>query len=158
MPRVPAGTVVRELASSIAIRELRIDDVCGAFTVMHQLRGHLDEEEFQRRVSSQRSIGYTLFGAFDRNGALLGLIGMRPVMTLSRGRHLHVDDLVVDERVRGNGLGKLLIEFAERWASDNSMQAVFLDSQQEVIGFYSTLGYERHSATLMRKRVIPEHF
>lgn len=55
--------------------------------------------------------------------------------------------------VRGAGIGTALLEFAELWATKNALQAVFLDSRQEVVTFYSALGYEPHTATLMKKRI-----
>ena len=135
------------------IRELLADDLPAAFIVVRQLREHLDLEQFQQRVERQKKLGYVLYGAFDVDGGLRGVMGMRPVTTLARGDHLHVDDLVVDPAARGAGLGKALLQFAERWAARHALRAVFLDSRQEVVTFYSALGYSAHTATLMRKHL-----
>jgi ribosomal protein S18 acetylase RimI-like enzyme len=79
---------------------------------------------------------------------------MRPVATLARGSHLHVDDLVVDNTQRGSGIGAALMEYAERYARDHGLAAVFLDSRADVVGFYDRLGYSAHPAQLMRKSVL----
>lgn len=139
------------------IRKLNADELAVAFSVVYQLRDHLDFDEFERRTLSQYKIGYALYGAFDCDGTLFGVIGMRPVTTLARGDHLHIDDLVVDQKMRGLGIGKMLLDFAENWALDNAIRAIFLDSRQEVIQFYSALGYGPHSATLMKKCLSPKH-
>src|SRR5207342_2404415 len=81
-----------------------------AYTIIVQLRPHLDEAEFLRSVERQSHSGYELVGAF-RAGALVGVLGMRPVHTLARGPHLHIDDLVTDEAARRAGFGRALMGF-----------------------------------------------
>ena len=63
-------------------------------------------------------------------------MGMRPVHTLARGPHLHVDDLVVDAAVRGSGAGHALMAYAEADARAREMSAVFLDARPDAIPFY----------------------
>ncbi|WP_122887811.1 GNAT family N-acetyltransferase [Burkholderia pseudomallei] len=134
-------------------RKLEDDDLTAAYAVMKQLRVHLECVEFKDRVRRQHMYGYTIFGAFDENGVLRGVVGMRPVSTLARGDHLHIDDLVVDESVRGHGVGRDLLRFAEGWALSHGLGNIFLDSRPEVSTFYEKFGYTPHSATLMRKRI-----
>ena len=57
-------------------------------------------------------------------------MGMRPVHTLARGPHLHVDDLVVDETFRKSGAGKALMAYAENDAKARGMSLVFLDARE----------------------------
>lgn len=118
---------------------------------MAQLRTHLDEAEFRRRVLRQRSLGYQVYGGFNAEGVLVGVMGMRPVATLARGEHLHVDDVVVDASLRSAGIGRALMTFAETWAQNLGLQSVFLDSRPEAMNFYKALGYTPHTATLVRK-------
>lgn len=136
----------------LTVRALEALDLPSAWRLIAQLREQLSAEEFCRRVSRQRELGYMLFGAFDRS-FLRGVIGMRIAATLARGEHLHIDDLVVDIPFRSSGIGRVLMDFAEAWATDHGCQSVFLDSRPEVLPFYSRLGYEPHTATLVRKRV-----
>ena len=85
----------------ISVRRLLPAEWALAFPLIAQLR-NLDEAEFLRRARRQAHGGYELVGAY-LNDALVGVMGMRPVHTLARGPHLHVDDLVVDAAVRGSG-------------------------------------------------------
>lgn len=137
---------------NLRIRRLHETELDGAYLVVHQLRTQLKIEEFRARVARQAALGYELIGAFEQR-ALVGVLGMRPVETLARGLHLHVDDLVVDKAVRRSGIGRALLEFAERDAVERGLSAVFLDSRREVIPFYERFGYSSHDAVLMRKRV-----
>lgn len=133
---------------TVAIRELTHAEYPAAFEIMRQLRGHLDLAEFERRVRMQHGQGYRLFGSFD-GPRLRGVMGMRPVCTLARGEHFHVDDLVTDADARGAGIGKAMLEHAMRLARAQGKAAIFLDSRPEVIEFYSAQGFKPHTATLM---------
>ena len=86
-------------------RRLEPREWAAVFPIVAQLRPHLDAAEFLARVRRQSHSGYELVGAF-RNGRLIGLLGMRPVHTLVRGPHLHVDDIVVEESERRAGGGR----------------------------------------------------
>jgi GNAT superfamily N-acetyltransferase len=91
-----------------------------------------------------------LVGAF-RNGRLIGVLGMRPVHTLARGPHLHVDDIVVEESSRRAGGGRALMAYAEADARARGMKGVFLDARPAAIGFYQALGYALHTTPSMTK-------
>lgn len=102
------------------------------------------------RVRRQSYSGYELVAAF-RDGKIIGVLGMRPVHTLARGAHLHVDDLVVDAAVRGSGAGRALMEYAESDARARGMTAVFLDARPDAVAFYEREHYLRHPAPSMKK-------
>jgi ribosomal protein S18 acetylase RimI-like enzyme len=132
------------------VRRLEPREWAGIFPLVAQLRPHLDAEEFLRRVQRQSHSGYELVGAF-RDGRLVGVLGMRPVQTLVRGPHLHIDDIVVDESDRKSGGGRALMDYAEADALARGMNSVFLDARPEAIGFYEALGFALHAVPSMRK-------
>lgn len=134
----------------VSVRRLVPAEWEQAFPIVAQLRASLDEAEFLQRVRRQSFSGYELVGAF-RDDALVGVLGMRPVHTLARGAHLHVDDLVVDERVRSGGIGRALLAFAEEDARSRGLTAVFLDARREAVPFYEHERYAFHPAPSMKK-------
>jgi N-acetylglutamate synthase-like GNAT family acetyltransferase len=134
---------------ALNVRRLEPAEWPQAFPVISQLRT-LDEAEFLRRARRQSHTGYELVGAFA-NGELIGVMGMRPVHTLARGAHLHVDDLVVAEHARGGGAGHALMEYAEADARARDMSAVFLDARPEAVSFYERRDFALHAAPSMRK-------
>lgn len=153
--RSALGCQANGVATTTRIEEPNDDDLPAAFPVVRQLREHLDLADMVARVRRQRAIGYRLFVARDASGTVVGAIGMRPVDTLARGHHLHVDDLVVDAAHRSGGIGAELMAFAERWAAEHGQTSVFLDSRPEAMRFYARLGYAPHTATLVRKKLGP---
>lgn len=78
-------------------------------------------------------------------------MGMRPVHTLTRGSHLHIDDLVIDAKLRGTGARRLLLEYAEKDAKAHDMTAIFLDARKEAIPFYQAQNFVYHAAPSMKK-------
>jgi ribosomal protein S18 acetylase RimI-like enzyme len=132
------------------IRRLEPREWADLFPIIAQLRPHLTEQEFLRQVRQQSHGGYELVGAL-RAGRIVGILGMRPVHTLARGPHLHVDDIIIDEAERRTGGGRALMDYAETDARARGMATVFLDARPVAIGFYKALGYELHTTPSMKK-------
>ncbi len=137
-------------SDDVHTRRLEPREWAAVFPIVAQLRPHLDAEEFLERIRRQSHGGYELVGAY-RNGRLIGVLGMRPVHTLVRGPHLHVDDIVIEESERRAGGGRALMAYAEADARARGMMAVFLDARPEAIGFYEAIGYELHTSPSMKK-------
>jgi predicted GNAT family N-acyltransferase len=52
-----------------------------------------------------------------------------------------VGRVAIDQALRGQGLGTLVMSAVERWAGDQGLPTVELHARQPVIGFYERLGY-----------------
>lgn len=137
----------------LEVRRLSPAEWGQAYPVIAQLRT-LDEPEFLSRARRQSYSGYELVAALHE-GKIVGVMGMRPVHTLARGAHLHVDDLVVDETVRGSGVGHVLMAYAEADARARGMTAIFLDARPDAIPFYEREAYALHPAPSMKKVLVP---
>ena len=138
------------MPDGLAVRRLVPAEWAAAFPIVVRLRPLLDEAEFLSRVRRQSHAGYELVGAFQ-DGALVGVLGMRPVHTLARGPHLHVDDLVVRDDRRRGGVGRALMAYAEADGRARGLATLFLDAQRAAIPFYEALGYVFHEAPSMKK-------
>jgi ribosomal protein S18 acetylase RimI-like enzyme len=60
-------------------------------------------------------------------------------------KYAYVDEVVVAERFRGRGIGRLLMERAEQWAMERGLGEIELnvwEANQSAIGFYEGLSYE----------------
>ncbi len=135
------------------IRPVEDSELEAAWRVLIELRTQLSHEAFEIALNRQREIhGYELIGAFE-DETLVGVLGLREVHTFARGRHLHVDDLVVSAKARGQGTGKRLIEHAEHLARARGMHQLFLDSRAGAMGFYERRGYRRNDSILIKKNL-----
>jgi GNAT superfamily N-acetyltransferase len=85
-------------------------ELAACFPVMQALRPHLTgAPELVSRIQTQAAQGYRLLAAW-RDQAVIGAAGYRMQENLIRGRFCYVDDLVVAESERRNGLGAQLLD------------------------------------------------
>ena len=98
------------------------------FPVMRALRPHLSStSELVARIGSQAGQGYRLLAAW-RGDAVVGAAGYRMQENLIRGRFCYVDDLVVAETERRNGLGARLLDAVAAEARAASCRRLTLDT------------------------------
>ena len=135
---------------SISIKLLVQSEWELAYPIMVQLRSQYTLESFKQSVAEQaEKVGYQIYAAYD-NDTMVAVAGIRPLKTLARGEFIHVDDLVVDEKLRVKGVGKQLLKYIHNLAQDQGMSSVFLDARPEAKAFYDKLGYILHTSPSMK--------
>jgi GNAT superfamily N-acetyltransferase len=94
------------------IKEITGSALEKVFPLIHELRPKLDMESFLRlHKEAQMRDDYKIVGLV-RDEYCYALMGYRILYDFVHGKHLYVDDLVVTKDMRGQGLGKLLIDYA----------------------------------------------
>lgn len=85
------------MKDTLAIKELQTqNEILEAFSVMKQLRKHLDEETYLDLVlDAQDNDRYKMFALID-GGEVVAVTGFKPMITLYYGRFVWVCDLVTD--------------------------------------------------------------
>lgn len=112
---------IRELVSRDEWRE--------AFSVMKQLRTHLDEGTYLRYIEEMTTDGYRLFGLFSGDDdELAALAGVGIETNMYYGRHLWVFELVTDSAQRSEGFGERLFAFLREWAERRGCERIALSS------------------------------
>ena len=94
---------------------------------MRQLRPHLNEADFVRRIAVLRGQGYQLLAAIV-DGRPAALAGFRVLESLAWGRFVYLDDLVTDEAYRSQGYGGQLFDWLVDFCRDNGLAELHLDS------------------------------
>ena len=103
-------------------------DLRGAFALMRELRPHLVEDAaFVAQMARQFEQHYRLLGAW-LGAELVGLAGFRALENLLYGRFVYVDDLVVAQSQRQNGVGAQLLDAVRREAIDDGYAHLVLDT------------------------------
>ena len=135
----------------ITVRLLHdLEDIRTSWSLMQQLRpNQSDEESYVQQVErQQQNTGYNLVGTFDSDGQLLGLAGFVCSEMLSRGSYLYVDDLVIDEGHRSQGIGRILISWFRAHARTLGCSSLHLDCSNHRLDshrFYRREGLEDRS-------------
>lgn len=84
---------------------------------------------------------------------VVGMITLS-ILDLPSGRRGCIDDVVVDEALRGDGIGKGLIEAVERFAIEHGVASLFLTSNPKRIVanlLYTKCGYIRKETNVYVK-------
>ncbi len=96
--------------------------------------------------------GTTLFVARDETG-ILGVLTL-VTFRIPTGVRAWVEDVVVDERARGLGVGRLLVDAAFERAVEAGAKTVDLTSRPERVSahrLYKSMGFVQRDTTVYRK-------
>ena len=128
---------------SILIAQNR-KEILRCYHLVAQLRPHLKEAEFLKRVERQFKDGYKIAFLEDQ-GHITCLAGYRFLQNLAWGKFLYVDDLVTDERKRSKGYGQQMFAWLLKQAKAEHCDELHLDSGVHRFGahrFYLASGMD----------------
>src|SRR5207248_3263672 len=102
------------------------DQIKEIFFVLRELRS---TPSFQEVVHLWREAkardGFQLAGCFIGE-ICVGIMGFRVLFDFTHGKHLYIDDLVVTQEKRSQGIGEFLLGFAEKIATENDCKGLRL--------------------------------
>lgn len=119
-------------------------EIEACFSVMHELRPHLQKEGFLSRVRSQQARGYEL-AYIEEEGKPGAVAGFRVSENLAWGKFLYVDDLVTSAALRSRGHGAALLRWLCQLAKARECLQLHLDSglqRTAAHAFYQREGME----------------
>jgi len=138
----------REIDSTFQIRPLRISDYSRHFLqLLTQLTtvGEIDEKSFQTRFKEMQKTGmYFVIVIEDKNTDKIvasTTLFLEYKFIHTNAIRARIEDVVVDECVRGKGLGKVLVATAISLAKKLRCYKVSLDCRDQMIRFYESLGF-----------------
>jgi len=108
----------------------------------------LDESDLRNIVDSEST---KLFLAIDEDG-VFGMLSL-VLFRIPTGRKAWVEDVVVDEKARGRGVGKLLTEHAIQVAREHGAHSVDLTSRpsrEAANALYQRVGFEQRVTNVYR--------
>lgn len=130
--------------SQIRIRPLNEDDAGRVCELNRQLGYEAGVPEMKQRMDElAKTGGHWLRGA-QMPDRLAGFIHFYQRPSIETGSGLVVQSLVVDERIRGRGLGRILLGEAEAMAQELGLASVGLASRverEDAHAFYIRQGY-----------------
>jgi ribosomal protein S18 acetylase RimI-like enzyme len=132
------------------IRPASEDDAPAAVKLMAQLaefgHGQVNSGVEDRFRAMLRLPQYAIFVAEDGKGQVVGLLSVSQRWTLWHAEPCAlIEELVVDERTRRQGIGHALIEAALDWAKGQGCSEVEVSTEQDNAGaqaFYQRIGFE----------------
>lgn len=128
------------------IRATRRDDADAIARLVTQLGYPATAPQVRSRLTQLAAETSRAAFAAEQEGRVVGLIGVRVECGYEfDGLIGRIDVLVVDESVRGRGIGKALVEVGERWLRQRGASRVLVSTAHRRTAthrFYESLGYE----------------
>ncbi len=130
-------------ADALAIRELKQEELPLILPLIESHNARIAPEELRRRLDVMIPHGYHCIAAFQGD-RLVGVAGYWLGARFYCGEYMDVDNVVVDETLRSQGIGAKLMDWLHAKAIELSCKIVVLDSYTTYAGahrFYFREGY-----------------
>jgi GNAT superfamily N-acetyltransferase len=132
--------------SEVKIRSACLDDSSAIACLISQLGYPTSSEEMKKRLAAiLPDSDYMTFVA-EYQKEVVGVIGVGTYPYYEKnGTYGRLLALVVDEKLKGHGIGVSLVTEAERWLKERGVGSVIVNSGKQRIDahrFYERLGYE----------------
>jgi len=128
----------------VTVREALEEDSERIAALAHQL-GYRVNEPHVLSCLRLRGDDYEVYVAVVPRAGVVGWIGVRAHQTLTSTRRADVEGLIVEDEYRGTGIGKRLLERAERWGREHECASLRLFTnvvRERAHRFYEREGYE----------------
>ena len=129
------------------IRELDLKELETVYEVLSQLRTEISYKEFEDLIYDMRHMEYKMIGIMDKE-KLLCYAGVAVQTNLYHKRHLYIFDLVTDKTLRGQGYGKMMLEYLKDYAKMGMCENIVLSSgfaREDAHKFYEKEGFFKKS-------------
>lgn len=138
----------------IEVRPCTPEDAAAVSALLGELGYEASSQAAADRVRQLNATGSDPTFIAGEDGRPLGLIALHLChMIQYQAPVARITALVVDQRVRRRGIGRLLIDHALRWAEERGCEFVELTSalnRAEAHTFYCELGFEANSLRFRR--------
>lgn len=135
-----------KLDAGVSIRPMTAEDIPDVALLAGQLGYPSTEEQVRRRFEALTRLRHGgVYVAVAEPGRVVGWMSVAVQVTLEGDAGAEVWGLVVDESLRGRGIGRALMAHAEAWARERSLLDVSLRTniiRKDTHRFYQSLGYE----------------
>ena len=134
------------------IREMNLKELDSIYKVLVQLRPSLSFKEFDDLVYDMRHMDYKMIGILER-GELVTFAGVAVQTNFYHKRHLFIFDLVTDEKYRGKGYEKEMLEYLESYAKTAMCENIVLSSDfdnEDSYEFYEKNSFEKNGFLFLK--------
>ena len=95
-------------------------------------------------INNQSNFGFVAIN----NETIIGFASIHIIEKLNR-RSCLIEDVVVEKKERGKGIGKLLIEHLINFSKSKSCDKIILNSKESNIPFYNKLGFVQNEIQMV---------
>ena len=101
------------------------------------------ERDTVNKIVSELPPNHNIFVYLNENKKVIGMITLIIEQKLIHGGKCvgHIEDFVVDEMYRGNGIGKKMLDYCKEYAKKNNCYKIILDCNDNMKVFYERNGF-----------------
>ena len=140
------------------IRKARDSDIDVLLELSDQLGHPATREDFQKQFSVlSQNDDHIILVAETKDQGVIGWVHALIRLLLFSEPRAEIGGLVVDEKNRGKGIGRLLLAAAEKWAKSKDISIIVVRSnviRQEAQEFYPNVGYTHVNSHHVYKKKI----
>ena len=145
-----------------SIRPAKEDDIpriCDLLSALFSIEADFtaDREKQARGLNLllQDRSGSSLVVVAETEGAVIGVCSMQTLISTAEGGLVGlIEDLIVQDRYRGNGIGSQLLAWIYRWCMTKNISRLQLlrdAANDQALDFYNQNGWNSTSLVCMRK-------
>lgn len=141
----------------VIIRKAKMDDAKAIAELSLQMDHDMTEAEALERLTNILEDKKQTLLVAEVDGKVQGYNSVSANYELLNGVQARIEGLVVNESIRGLGLGRKLMEKAEEWAKEQGSKSMKLASNSKRIEahkFYEKIGYTRAKEQAAFKKVL----
>jgi GNAT superfamily N-acetyltransferase len=138
--------------SDIAVRPAEAADAEAIATLCGQLGYPSTGEQIGRRLTETADGDAAVLVAESRRDGVVGWVHVRALRLITRDACAEIGGLVVDEALRGRGIGTCLLAAAEEWSRRQGLGTLRLRSniiRDEAHAFYRRQGFASSKTSLL---------
>ena len=136
------------------VRKLEYEDYNkGFFELLSQLTSAEKPsfEDFKKHIDliNQRNVEQIYVATFDENtivGTICVFVEVKFIHGLSKIGH--IEDFVVEEKVRRNRIGTKLMDIAKKYCENQNCYKIILDCEDKLIPFYQRFGFKKKANSM----------
>ena len=140
----------------ISIGKAEVHQASEVAELLGQLGYPSEPEAIGEKISALSTSKTDYIWVAQSRGKVVGLLAFHVAPLLHAPGNLgRITALVVDENFRDKGIGKLLVETAEKWAWDRECTRIELtsgDQRSRAHQFYQNLGYAMESKRFIKRK------
>lgn len=112
---------------------------------MHELGYSVEAEDLKRNIEEILKRGGQIIIAEDDESGIVGTICVTIDARLAEGVYAEIVSLIVEDKVRGKGIGKELVKRAEDWAKEkvHKVRVRANEVRNDAHLFYESQGYNQ---------------
>ncbi|GAB6926091.1 GNAT family N-acetyltransferase [Paenibacillus sp. JCM 10914] len=139
------------------IRPYQREDLEALTALISDLGYPVMKDQMNIRMDNMEAAPFYHTFVAEREGSVVGMVGCRDILSYERdGYTTQIHALITKKELQGQGIGRTLVEFTEKWAIERGANALVLTSGdktewQHISEFYERLGFVRSGLRYVKK-------